>query len=397
MNTFDAIIIGGGVSGFFSAIKLLECNEKISILILEKENTPLKKLLTTGSGACNFTHTGSLDDFLLKYGNNGQFLRNAFNNYFVDDIVYFFENNGVRTMCRDDGKYFPSSMKAKEIKDLFLSKLKNISIHVDEAVTEIKKNDTVFSLTTCKNVYHSKAVIIATGGKSFPHTGSTGDGYIFAKSFGHTVIPLKPSLASIYCDNHTLSCMSGISFSEAKVCISKKKAFSGPLLITHKGFSGPVIIDNSRNFSIGETITISFIQEKRENLESYLKEIKNEVLGNALKKYAIPKKLIQLFCERLSIDPQKKLGEVSHKNISLLLDLITAYSVKIDNIEGYDTCMCTAGGLSLKEVNPKTFESKIVSGLYFLGEVLDIDGDSGGYNLQAIWSECALFAENFRV
>ncbi len=394
MKLYDLIIVGGGVAGYFSAIKLLEKDNTLKILILEKQASPLQKLLTTGSGACNFSHSGTVEYFLQRYGKNGQFLRNAFYNFFVDDIISFFEENGIKVRCREDGKYFPESMKAQEIKDLFLQKVKNIETKLQCNVVSVHKNDDVFFVNTIEGPLHAKKVLITTGGKSFPKTGSTGDGYDFAKYFGHSIIKQTPSLASIYAHNHDLASFSGIAFHEAMVRVGKK-SFTGALLITHKGYSGPVIIDNSRDFSENDTLTISFLQTKRAQLESTLFESKNETIFTAFKRYEFPKKLLQHFCNYHKIDTTKKLCEISHKQIILLLDTLFSYPVVIKKVEGFETCMCTAGGISLKEINPKTFESKLETGLYFLGEVLDIDGDSGGYNLQAIWSECATFAENF--
>ncbi len=398
MKQYEIAIIGGGVAGYFAAILLLEKNPNTKIIILEKESQPMKKLLTTGSGACNFSHSGSVEDFLLRYGSNGQFLRNAFYNYFVDDIVSFFESNNISTFCRDDGKFFPLSMKAQQIKDLFLTLTKTIQTNCNEKVTHIEKHEDTFLINTVHSEYRACKILITTGGKSFPNTGSSGDGYSFAKSFGHSITPPKPSLASIFCATHPLSTLSGISFETVTLTHEnngKKKSYSGPLLITHKGFSGPVIIDNSRSFSIGDVLKISFIQDKVERIESQLRSLSNETMIGALKTYAIPKKMVQFFLDEESIPITKKIGEISHKHLQAIINRLVSFEVEITNIEDYNTCMCTAGGVSLKEINPKTFESKIVDGLYFLGEVIDIDGDSGGYNLQAIWSECALFAKNY--
>ncbi len=398
MSIYDVIIIGGGVAGFFSAIKLLEHDDNATILLLEKENAPLKKLLTTGSGACNFTHTGTIDDFITKYGNNGQFLRNAFNNFFVNDIVYFFEENGIKTYCRDDGKFFPKSMKASDIKNLLLEKTKTIESVYSFNVHSVAKENDIFHITAGNKTYHSKKVLITTGGKSFPSTGSSGSGYILAKQLGHTITDIKPSLASIYCKNNALSQFSGISFEQITITHTKnkkQKKYVGTLLLTHKGFSGPVIIDNSRDFTSGDTLLISFTQEKKQTVVDYIQESKHELCIQSLKKFCIPKKMALFFLEEAQIKYNKKNCEISKKKINDLVELLCSFPVVISSIEGFETCMCTSGGVSLKEVNPKTFESKITKGLYFLGEVLDIDGDSGGYNLQAIWSECAIFSENF--
>ncbi len=395
MSTYDIAIIGAGPAGYFSAIQILENNPHMNILLLEKCDKPLKKLLISGSGACNFTHSGTIDDFLKKYGNNGKFLRNAFYEYFNDDFIFFLEKNGVQTHCREDGKWFPKSMKAIDIKNLFLEKTKTIHTKLCCEVTSIENDGKIFTLSTLQNTkFTATKILITTGGKSVPSTGSTGDGYTFAKHFGHTIIPPKQSLASIYSKNFELSEYSGISFENAVVKKDTKNIFTGSLLITHKGLSGPIIIDNSRNFYVQDTLYVSFIHETLENFEKKLRDTKNDTLLQSLKHYAIPKKLLQYFCDSLKINAAKKIAEISSKNIRELAEKLIAYPFTITGIEGFESCMCTAGGVSIKEVSPKTFESKLCPNLYFLGEVLDIDGCSGGYNLQAIWSTAALFAKN---
>lgn len=392
---YDIAIVGGGPAGYFSAIKLLEKDPSLQILLLEKGEKSLKKLLLSGSGACNFTHSGSIDDFLQKYGSNGRFLRNAFYEYFNDDFVDFLESNGVQTHCRDDGKYFPKSMKVIDIKNLFLEKTRAVTTKLSCEVTYIETDGEDFTIKTIQNKdFTAKKILITTGGKSVPSTGSTGDGYSFAQHFGHTIITPKQSLASVYSKNFELSECSGISFENALVK-KDKKLFKGSLLITHKGLSGPVIIDNSRNFYVNDTVFVSFIPETIENFEKKLRDNQNETLFQGIKQYSIPKKLLQYFCDSLNINLAKKIAEISSKKIRQLAEKLIAYPFNITGIEGFESCMCTAGGVSIKEVNPKTFESKLCPNLYFLGEVLDIDGDSGGYNLQAIWSSASLFAKNF--
>ena len=391
---YDIAIIGAGPAGYFSAIKLLEKNPQINIVLFEKCAKPLQKFLITGNGSCNFTHSGTIDEFLRKYGNNGRFLQNGFYNYFNEDFVEFLESNGIKTICREDGKYFPKSMKANEIRDLFIEKTKTITTKLETSVTNVSKSRNTFKIQTNNKDFFVENILITTGGKSVPSTGSTGDGYEFAKSLGHTIIQPKQSLASIYSKNFELADCSGISFENVSLKIGKKQ-YNGPLLITHKGLSGPLIIDNSRNFYVNDVLKISFINETLEKFEKNIRLNPNETILSSLKQYSIPKKLIQFFCNKYTIDVNKKIAEISNKSIKTLAENLIAYPFTITGIEGFESCMCTAGGVSIKEINSKTLESKFVQGLYFIGEVLDIDGDSGGYNLQAIWSESALFAEHF--
>ncbi len=398
MKIYDVAIIGGGVAGFFSAIQLLQNFKNLHIIILEKNNESLKKLLITGKGACNFSHSGAIQDYMDKYGNNGKYLKNAFYNFFVEDIISFFEENGINTFCREDGKHFPSSMKASEIKDLFLKKTKDISIEYNCNINNITKANNVFTISSDKITVVSKRVVITTGGKSFENTGSSGDGYTFAKKFGHTIIKPKPALANIQIKEKEILQFSGISFPHAMIKLKSdtaSKKYLGALLITHKGLSGPVIIDNSRDFNVGDTLNCNFVNEKKEILEEALKQQQNQTIQQTLTDFKLPKKLLDFFCKCNNIDPHKKNCEISVKKRRLIIEYITDFKCTISHIEGFESCMCTCGGISLSEIDPTTFESKLEKGLYFLGEVIDIDGNTGGYNLQAIWSECALFAKKF--
>ncbi len=399
---YDFIIVGGGVAGFFTAIKIFEQDSNSKILILEKNTDPLKKLLITGSGACNFTHTGSINDFLLKYGKNSKFLRNAFYHYFNDDVVKFFDSNGVKTFCREDGKYFPKSMKATDIKALFLNKTKNATIKYNSAVDEISKvDDKYFCVYSGEKSYNATNVVITTGGCSFPGTGSTGDGARLAKKLGHTVVPLKPALANIESKNHPLVEFSGVAFEKAIVHHyqnnKKVKQYSGSLLITHKGLSGPVIIDNSRDFMKDDVLKLGFLGMTRHEFDEHIKRCKDVTIMSALREFDMPKKMLHYFIEMIEAEPFTNVCNISNKKLNVLSEQLCEFAIPITKIESFPTCMVTAGGVSLKEVDKKTMQSKLVDNLYFIGEVLDIDGDSGGYNLQAIFSESALFAhEKFK-
>ncbi len=392
------IIVGGGVAGFFTAIQILEHNNRSKVLILEKNKEPLKKLLITGSGACNFTHAGSIDEFLQKYGKNGKFLRNAFYTYFNDDIVSFFNRNGVKSYCRDDGKYFPKSMKASDIKAMFIEKTKTATVKFSQPVDDIKKvDDEYFCVYSGEQVHKGKNVVITTGGLSFKGTGSTGDGYELAKKLGHTIAPLKSGLANVELKEHKLSEFSGIAFNNAIVSDyrsnKKLKQYNGALLITHKGLSGPVVIDNSRDFEAGDVLKLNFLGIARHEFDKHIKRSKDITIMSALRDFDVPKKMLHYFIEQIGAEPFMNVCNISNKKLNILSELLCDYMIEITKLESFSTCMVTVGGVSLNEVDRKSMQSKLVSGLYFVGEVLDIDGDSGGYNLQAIFSEAALLAK----
>jgi len=365
---------------------------------------PGKKLLLTGSGQCNFTHSGDIEYFIDKYGKNGRFLRPAFLNFFNKELSHFFKNNGIDYFIREDGKYFPKSLCSREILDLLKTKiLKNgHKIYTNNRVININKKNNTFLVSTKENVFKARKLLLTTGGASFPKTGSTGDGHVLAESFGHNIIPLRPALSPLIIKDHSCE-LAGISLRKIKATIIRNKkriaSSKGDLLFTHIGLSGPAILSISKKALKDDTISISEIsnisgKELKDKLRNLIMNNKKNKIKNILRSFDIPKRILILILKESGIDPDKVSSEIKKSDIESLYDNIKEITFKIKRVCGFDTSMCTAGGISLKEIDPYTMESKLVKGLYFAGEVLDIDGETGGYNLQAAFSTARLAIDN---
>jgi len=389
MRKYDVIIIGAGPAGLFCAR-----NISSSILIIDKMKMPGQKLLLSGTGQCNFTHTGEINEFLTHYGDHGAFLKPAIREFSNKDCIQLFKDNGIPVDITEEGKVFPKSRKAKDVLD-FLLNSKNDEILIDESITSIQKNNSGFTVKTETSIYSSKYLVIATGGKSYPHTGSDGSGYHLAELLGHTIIPPKEALTPVYIKNFPLKELSGISIENATVQIwhdnKKIKENKGDLLITHFGFSGPVILDASRWMKKGDILKISFIPFKMEDFEQLILEKSitegGKLISNVITEIDIPDRLVKKLtpnsvkCSQLTVEQRRS-----------IVKSFCEYEVQINKLGSFQVAMATAGGVSLDEVNRKTCESKICPGLFFCGEVLDIDGDTGGYNIQAAFSTAYLIS-----
>ena len=405
MNKFDLIVIGGGPSGIFSAITAAQRGFKVALL--EKNRRIGNKILVAGSGKCNLTHEGKVKDFLVRYGEHGKFLKEALNKYSPEMLRNFFEKNGLPlTLVKETGKYFPETFSSRDVVDLLKKKLLEVKVEIIEEINieTIKKEDQDFILTTNKGLFYSKNLIIATGGKSYPGIGTTGDGYIFAKAFNHKIIPARPALAPIFIKNYEFSSLSGISFQNAKITIWKdnKKVVdkNGPLLLTHTNFSGPVILDNSRFIEGKNEIEINFLNK---NYEEFNNEIISEINKNGkktikrfLSEYDIPERFIKVILNINEIKEELKLSELSKAKRELLVKSLVSNRSEISKVGGFEMAMVTTGGVTISEINAKTMESKLVSNLYFVGEVLDVDGDTGGFNIQAACSTGVLAGKSIK-
>lgn len=392
---YDVIIIGGGPAGLFTAASI---NNK-NILILEKNSEPGRKLLISGAGQCNYTNSSDIENFLSKYGNNGRFLKPALYHFSNKDTINFFQTEGIDSIVREDKKVFPSSLKSRDILSVLLNKCKSkgVEIRFNTAVNDIQydKANSCFVIKDKKNKFISSTLVIATGGKSYIGTGSTGDGYVFAKSLGHKIVDTAPALAPVYVENYEFSELSGISFQNILITLwrenKKINQFVGDLLFTHKNLSGPVIINNSRYIFKGDILKISFTQytnneEFRVNFEQKIFSSGKCQLKTIIRELNMPKRFVDKIMELGNVSDDKICSELDKKSRKKIIELLSNYSMKVQSIGDYNIAMVTRGGVSTNEVNSKTMESKIIDNLYFVGEVLDIDGDTGGYNIQAAFS-----------
>lgn len=396
-HRFDVAIIGAGPAGLMAALHIPAGR---SAVLLEKGGRPGRKLLLSGAGQCNLTAAGDIGDFEHCYGDHGRWLRPALRNLTNRDLIAFFERRGVAFSCTPEGKCFPKSLRAAEIVETLLADLRRcgIALHRDRPVERIGVVDDRFVVHGGGDIYETAAVVIATGGKSYPGTGSTGDGQRLAATLGHTVVPLRPALASVIPVAHPLAPLRGTSCEAAMLTVMRdgKKVHSaaGPLLITHTGFSGPLILDNARRMEPGDILRIAFTTARR---EEFLRDLIAASRGrgaiavkNIVKDAGLTKNLREALIRHAGIDPDGRAAELDRVRFAVLADAFCAFAVTVKALGGFETAMATAGGVALSEVDPKTMMSKIVPGLFFAGEVLDIDGDTGGYNLQAAFSTGAL-------
>jgi hypothetical protein len=396
---YDLIVIGGGPAGIFGAIHAKNKGKKV--LLLEKMEKIGKKLLLAGSGQCNLTHSGNYKEFLDKYGENGKFLKRALYKYPPSKLIDFFSERGLNLVCNEKGKYFPESMRALDVLNILKAELIGVDIILNTKVQKLTRKSDKFICVFDGNSFEGKNVLISTGGMSYGITGSTGEGYSLAKKLGHSIIELRPALTSCYVEDYPYEDLAGMSFKNAEISIYKEDGSfvnrRGDLLFTHKNLSGPLILDSSRFMKNGFKIEINYSIEDRKTFEENFRKNIAGMGGRYIKNLSIrenfPQRFLEKAIELASVPLDKKAAELSREEIGRLIMEFSQKSFVISKLEGYNSAMVTAGGINLNEINKDTMESKIIKGLYFAGEVMDIDGDTGGYNIQCAYSTGAMVGE----
>lgn len=409
----DVIVIGGGPSGMMAAISASQNGKKV--LLLEKNSSLGKKLLITGKGRCNVTSSLPIEEFIKNTPGNGKFLYSSYNSFTNKDIINFLEKQGLKLKEERGNRIFPVTDKAKDVLDCFEKKLKqlNVKILYNQKVIEIltleeNKIKKVVGVKTENNTFYADKVILATGGKSYPLTGSTGDGYELAKKTGHTITKIRPSLVPLSTYNlELLGNLQGLSLKNVKIKFvdkCKNKVIYedfGEMLFTHFGVSGPVILSGSAHLVRYKNID-NLMQNKKLVLEIDFKPAlseeqldsrilrdfsaeKNKAFKNSLDKL-LPQKLIPVIIKLSEIDENKQVNSITKEERLALVRLLKCFEVHIKNFRKIEDAIITSGGINIKEINPKTMESKIVSGLFFAGEVIDVDCYTGGFNLQVAYS-----------
>jgi len=399
---YDCVIIGAGPTGLIAAIESKTSTNKVCVL--EKMHKPAMKLKITGKGRCNITNNDNLNTFIKKFGKNGRFLKYAFSEFFNTDLIKYFEKEGVQFKLERGERWFPASDKAIEIANVLLNKAKSNSIEIKTnadvvAIKQSNKNEFLINLKD-KTVIQTKKLLIATGGKSYPKTGSTGDGYRLAAKLEHTVVPLSPSLVPLETTGIIAAKLQGLSLKNINASIiSENKKITeqfGEMLFTDFGVSGPIILTLSQ-------AAIDLLHQKKEIILSIdlkpaldhkkldqriLREISEHSKQNfkTMLKRLLPQKMIPVFIDLLRISEDKQLSQINSEERKKIRMLLKEFNLEICGYKSYDDAVVTAGGISLKEVNPQTMESKLVPGLYFAGEILDLNGETGGFNLQAAFS-----------
>lgn len=404
------IVIGGGPAGMMAAISAAKNDD--NVVLLEKNNELGKKILITGKGRCNITSSIDMEDFIKNVPGNGRFLYSAFNNFTNEDIINLVQTNGIKVKQERGNRIFPVTDKAQDVLDCFIRELrkhKNIEIKTNSKVEKVLTNDTGVTGVKLSNgdIINASKVIIATGGKSYPLTGSTGDGYKLAESLGHTIQKVRGSLVPLTADKDLCQGLQGLSLRNVNIKIEDtekgKKIYEdfGEMLFTHFGVSGPTILSGSAHLLRYKNVD-KLLQEHKVKLYIDLKpaltieeldrrilrdfeEVINKEFKNSLDKL-LPRKMIETVISLSGIDEYKKVNEITREERLRLVNLIKKFEVTINGFRPVEEAIVTAGGVSIKEINPKTMESKIVSGLYFAGEVIDVDAYTGGFNLQIAYS-----------
>lgn len=394
VKKYDRIIVGAGASGLYAAAT---CENRINGLIIDHSHYPGLKLLLSGNGQCNITHGGSIKDFLSCYGDKGRKLRTVLYSANNLTLMQYIESIGVPLLERPDGKVFPRSMKASDVlKALLKEAEKNgYALSMDEGVKDIYREGDMYVITTDKDIYRAPVLIIAAGGKSYPKTGSDGSIYAALEKLGIEFVSQSPALTPIYVHGYRYKEASGVSFRNAHVVFSDNGKViaenTDDLLLTHRCFSGPAVINISRYARPGMKMTVSFIStytanECSEKLKSTYQKEKKKISTYISRLFKLPLSFTELLLKELEIDGELKASTLQGDDIEKLTEALTCHSYDISGLGGFNEAMVTRGGISLDEVDMKTMESKKYPGLYFIGEILDVDGDTGGYNLQFAYS-----------
>ncbi|MBR4903444.1 MAG: NAD(P)/FAD-dependent oxidoreductase [Selenomonadaceae bacterium] len=394
------IVVGGGCAGMMSAIKAAE--HGASVILFEKMPRVGRKLGITGKGRCNLTNTADTEEIIKNLPGNGKFLYSALKNFSSADTVNFFERLGVATKIERGGRIFPVSDDAIEVIDALLKKMTVLGVEVktNSPVTEIiAKDKKIVGVMVDGKIIKADAVILATGGASYPATGSTGDGFKFAKRLGHTITEILPALVPLEVEENIKS-LQGLSLKNVSVKLladgKKVSELFGEMLFTHFGVSGPIILTLSRQaaklLSEGKFVELEINLKPAltpEQLDARIlrdfDKFKRKAIKNGLTEL-LPAKIIPIILDRAYLDEDKKVDEITQAERRRLIEILRGLPFTITKTRPIEEAIVTSGGISVKEINPKTMESKIVSGLFIVGEVADVDGFTGGFNLQAAWS-----------
>ena len=375
MKHFDTIVIGGGPAGMMAAISSSFYGQKT--LLLEKNKRLGKKLAGTGGGRCNVTNNGNLDDLMTGIPGNGRFLYSVFSQFDNHDIINFFTENGVKLKVEDHGRVFPDTDKSRTIIDVLGKKIAELggSVITNTEIVSVKKSDERFTVKSSEHAWTCQKLIVTTGGKSYPSTGSTGFGYEIARHFKHTVTNLEAAESPLLTD-FPHKALQGISLNDVTLSYSKH-VVTHDLLFTHFGLSGPAALRMSSFVKGGEVLSLDALPQLSENeLTKFLEENREKSLKNALKTL-LPERLAEFFVQGFP----EKVKQLTEKERNQLIRSIKALKIPVTGKMSLAKSFVTKGGVSLKEINPKTLESKLIPGLHFAGEVLDINAHTGGFNI----------------
>lgn len=384
---YNAIIIGGGAAGLFCAAATKINNG----LILEKSSAPGRKLLMAGSGQCNLTHGGSIKDFVEHYGDNGKKVRSPLYKVSNLKMMEFFESHGIPLIEREDGKLFPESMRAADVLNLLMHQASQNGWKLKTGcpAESIKVQEDGSFLVNGR--HETDKLIVACGGCSIPATGSDGSIFPILEKLGLEVITPAPALVPLTVQEYPYGELSGISFKDALVTVDGHKRVDD-VLFTHTNFSGPGILNLSRYAKPGSTLVINYLG-KEEKLE-IPNSTKKNILFWLADWYQLPKRFVETVLTRAEVDPKTAANQLTKKQKQNISTILMRDTFSISGTTGFKQAMVTRGGIALNEVDMKTFEAKKIPGLHIIGETLDVDGDTGGYNLQFAFSSGVLAGQN---
>lgn len=397
------VVIGGGAAGLMAAV--IAGREGAKVTLLEKMNYVGKKMGITGKGRCNITNACDMSEFIKNTPGNGKFLYGAYERFTNEDLLQLLHDAGLETKVERGGRVFPASDSALDVRNTFMKLMKHygVDVHLEEPVKKLLVDDGVVTgVVTDKETYLADAVVIATGGKSYPATGSTGDGYILAAQVGHKITDIRPSLVPIVTEESWVKDLMGLSLRNVELSVVAKNKVQakmfGEMMFTHFGITGPIVLSLSHTVgklmckkNIG-TIGLDINLKPALSPETLDKRLQKDFdlyskkqLINGMKDL-LPSRLIPLIIELAGSNPQKPINQISKEERQQIGYMLQHMPLTVKGLRPVEEAIVTAGGISLKEFNPKTMESKLVKGLYGAGEVLDIDAFTGGYNLQAAFS-----------
>lgn len=401
MEHYDVIVVGAGPAGLLAAGRAAELGAKV--LLIEKMRQEGRKLLITGKGRCNITNDAPISEFIKHVYPNGRFLRNAFAQYYSKDILALLERYGVESTLERGGRYFPASNKSSDVLKAFLKWVRELKVEIlcGQKVEElIVEEGIIKALKANGQTFFANRVIIATGGKSYPATGSNGDGYELVKAVGHNIEKAIPALVPIETAGNTAQKLQGLNLKNVKaiVWVNNKKAGEafGEMIFTHFGLSGPIILTLSR-------IVVAELQKQSKvevtvDLKPALDEVKldnrlirdlnehgKKKVGNIFRNW-LPASMIPVFIDLLELDTEKECHQVSSNERKQIKNKLKNLRFTVTKNRSFKEAIITAGGIPTNEISSKTMESKIVKGLYFAGEIIDVDAETGGYNLQIAYS-----------
>ncbi|OIO38291.1 MAG: hypothetical protein AUJ75_03070 [Candidatus Omnitrophica bacterium CG1_02_49_10] len=401
MYPYDIAVVGAGPAGIMAAIRASQL--KRNTLLIERNASIGRKMLLTGKGRCNITNTASVDTFVEKFGKNGAFLRSALFAFSNTDLIDFFGSNGLALKIERQGRVFPSTDKASSVYGALNKSLEanKAELKFNTRIKDIKKEREGFLIyPEVGGPIRAGRVVLATGGSSYRETGSTGDGFEIADKLGHTIIPLRPELVPLRAKERWVKDLQGLSLKNIRIVVkwvkNKKESTIGEMIFTHFGVSGPLILDMSGEIvaHIAKHGDVPLLIDLKPGMSEEVIEkrllrefgAKGNFILRSIMKELMPQRMVPVFLRLISLDGEMKISQVTQGARRSIAGLFKEFPLTITGSLPIEEAMVTGGGVSIKEIDPRTMESKIVPGLYFAGEVVDLSAPSGGYNLQEAFS-----------